>query len=263
MTLNQKIRTLQTVNFLLYLLGIWYVINSEEYHWLGISAIFVFINAVIGSGVTLHRMVSHKSFVTYKPIERFLLFLSLFCTIGSPITFAAYHRFHHAKSDTPLDPHTPFVFDNQGSAKFSYKQALMISLGLWNDTHIPVRVVSDLLKDPYHKFLHHNYFKLIFVSLLILALINPWLIVFCYAIPASHTLFGTQVLIGVVNHRYGYRTYNTNEYSTNNFIAGYLSLGEGWHNNHHNNPSRYNHGEQWWEIDVPAMIIRLIRKHDQ
>jgi stearoyl-CoA desaturase (delta-9 desaturase) len=64
--------------------------------------------------------------------------------------------------------------------------------------------------------------------------------------------------VNSVAHMWGYRNYETDESSRNNLIVGYLSGGEGWHNNHHADPRSARHGHMWWEIDATWLTIRLL-----
>ena len=64
--------------------------------------------------------------------------------------------------------------------------------------------------------------------------------------------------VNSVTHRWGYRNYETNEGSRNNFLIGLLSNGEGWHNNHHAQPRAASHGHYWWELDVTYLTLRLL-----
>ena len=58
----------------------------------------------------------------------------------------------------------------------------------------------------------------------------------------------------------GYRTWATKDKSVNHHLVNLITFGEGWHNNHHNQPSNFIHGENnWWEWDLNAWIIRLIK----
>jgi stearoyl-CoA desaturase (delta-9 desaturase) len=61
-------------------------------------------------------------------------------------------------------------------------------------------------------------------------------------------------------HAYGYRNYETNDNSRNNWIIGLATNGEGWHNNHHADPRSAMHGHQWWELDLTYATIRLLEK---
>jgi fatty-acid desaturase len=64
--------------------------------------------------------------------------------------------------------------------------------------------------------------------------------------------------VNSVTHLWGYRNYETGESSRNNLIIGFLSHGEGWHNNHHADPSSARYGHCWWELDVTWQTIRLL-----
>jgi stearoyl-CoA desaturase (delta-9 desaturase) len=55
------------------------------------------------------------------------------------------------------------------------------------------------------------------------------------------------------------RRHNTPDHSTNNWILAIPTWGESWHNNHHRYPKRSSFGEKWWELDLSAIIIKLIK----
>jgi stearoyl-CoA desaturase (delta-9 desaturase) len=62
----------------------------------------------------------------------------------------------------------------------------------------------------------------------------------------------------VIGHTHGYTNYTINDSSKNSWLANILSLGEGWHNNHHAQPWNHRQGHRWWEIDPPAWVIENI-----
>src|SRR5262249_32797199 len=62
--------------------------------------------------------------------------------------------------------------------------------------------------------------------------------------------------VNSVTHRWGYRSFNTQDDSRNNWLVAIVSNGEGWHNNHHAEPRCAAHGRRWWELDVSYLIIR-------
>ena len=64
--------------------------------------------------------------------------------------------------------------------------------------------------------------------------------------------------VNSVTHLWGYRNYETDEQSRNNFLVGLLSNGEGWHNNHHAYPRSAAHGHFWWEFDVTYLTIKAL-----
>jgi stearoyl-CoA desaturase (delta-9 desaturase) len=250
MNLNTKIRLLQAFNHIVALLAIMYALGAEQYYLLGIAFVSWLVIGPLSSVVTLHRLLTHRSFKTYEWVESVLSVISVISTIGPTISWVGLHRQHHATSDRTGDPHSPYI-----DGKFNLVQAVKVWWGYdWDIPNIPLAYVKDLMKKPVHKFIFNNYFKIIFVFSLILLLINPLLWLFIYVVPASITVH----LIGVVNvlgHHHGYRTYETKDASTNSWIANLVSLGDGWHNNHHaGKPNTH-----WWEWDLMAQFIKLIR----
>jgi stearoyl-CoA desaturase (delta-9 desaturase) len=65
-------------------------------------------------------------------------------------------------------------------------------------------------------------------------------------------------MVNSVCHLWGYRNYSTTDRSRNNWLVAILTLGEGWHNNHHANPRNVRHGQKWWEIDPTYLAIRVL-----
>jgi stearoyl-CoA desaturase (delta-9 desaturase) len=65
-------------------------------------------------------------------------------------------------------------------------------------------------------------------------------------------------LVNSATHLWGYRSYATRDRSTNLWWVALLTLGEGWHNNHHAFPRSACHGLRWWELDVTYGLIRLL-----
>ena len=65
--------------------------------------------------------------------------------------------------------------------------------------------------------------------------------------------------INSLAHRFGSRRYATTDQSRNNFWLALLTLGEGWHNNHHQYPSSARQGFRWWEIDITYYLLRALQ----
>jgi fatty-acid desaturase len=255
MNLNNKVRLLQTFNHLATIPAIVYAIYTQQHYLFAIAFISWLIIGPISSVITLHRLLTHRSFKTYEWLEKVLSYISVISTVGPTISWVALHRQHHATSDREGDPHSPYI-----NGKFNFVQAVKVWLGYdWQIPNIPIGYVKDLIKDKTHKFIFQNYFKIIFAFSLIIILYDPVLWLFVYVVPASMTVH----LIGVVNvfgHRHGYRTYDTRDQSTNSWIANIVSLGDGWHNNHHAKSGNSHSGEKWWEWDLMGRLIQLIKR---
>lgn len=254
MTLNTKVRLLQAFNHVVAIFAVIFAVYTAQYYLFALALAVWFVIGPVSSVITLHRLLTHRSFKTYPWLEKVLSYVSVISTVGPTISWVALHRQHHTCADKEGDPHSPYV-DNE----FNNTQAAKVWLGYdWKVPNIPVRYVKDLLRSPTHKFIFNNYFKIIFAYAAVLLAIDPVLFLFAYVVPASLTVH----LIGVVNvfgHRHGYRTHESNDKSTNSWIANAVSLGDGWHNNHHNNPRNYHAGEKWWEWDLMGTIIKGIK----
>jgi stearoyl-CoA desaturase (delta-9 desaturase) len=164
------------------------------------------------------------------------------------LAWVATHRQHHRATDRHGDPHSPYLI-----GKFR------AWIGLWSVTKLDLRLVRDIRSDNFQRNLHKNYATIILIYCVILALIDPWLIIFAYSIPACLCLHSTSGII-VIAHIHGYRSHNTTDQSRNSWIANIMTLGEGWHNNHHAKPYEWSNWEKWWEWDLPSLVIRLIKK---
>jgi stearoyl-CoA desaturase (delta-9 desaturase) len=254
MNLNLKIRLLQIVGHISSIGAIYYVTQTEQYHLLLIAVAVWFAVGPISQVLTLHRLLTHRSFKVSKWMEGLLSLISVISTVGPTMSWVSTHRTHHANSDADGDPHSPNI-----NRKYSMLRGLQVWVGYdWKMNKVTPFLVKDLIRHPIHKFIFDNYFKIIFAYLLLLIAIDPVLVLFAYALPMSCTVF----LVGTVNvlgHVHGYRTYETRDCSTNSWVANILSMGDGWHNNHHANPQNYRAGEKWWEWDLMARIINLIR----
>lgn len=248
-THNQQVRGLQVFNHLLMLAGITYAVYTDQYHYLLISLLMYWFTGVFGINIGMHRLLAHRSFKTYNWIEKFVSYVAVITTVGSPLAWTAIHRQHHRICEKPGDPHSPYLLGN-----------FRAWFGIWNYVRLDLKLVRDMRTNTFQKFLHKNYLQIILVYCLVLALINPWLIVFVYAIPACLCLHSTSAII-VIAHRHGYKTYDLkHDQSRNSWIANLITLGEGWHNNHHAKPYAWSNWEKWWEWDLPAVIIWIIKK---
>lgn len=253
MNLNTNVRLLQTANYLFSIVALCYLFITQEYYWIYFTMISWFIIGHVSTIITLHRLLTHRSFKTFKWLENLLSFITVYSTVGPTISWVALHRMHHHHSDKDNDPHSPYV-----NGEFNVNQAWKVFIGYdWKIPNIPVKYIRDLMRDPIHRFIFENYFKIIIITLIILLAINPLLVLFLYCLPATLTV----MVIGIVNtlgHSHGYRNHDTTDNSTNSWIASIISLGEGWHNNHHARPSNHYIGEKWYEIDLMGLIIKLI-----
>lgn len=199
-----------------------------------------------------HRLFSHSSFRTSRWFRFLLGFLAQSSAQAGVIWWAAKHREHHRHSDTDLDPHSPVV------------HGFWISHVGWIfhrrlDRPDPA-LVPDLLRYPELVWLDRNQY----VPVVALAL-------FCYWVDGWTGFFvgfcGSTVLtwhgtfaINSLAHVHGSQRYLTGDASRNNFWLALLTLGEGWHNNHHWYPASARQGFRWWEIDPTYYALRVLER---
>ena len=180
------------------------------------------------------------------------------------ITWVGIHRLHHQETDRKFDPHSPNV-------------SLLWAHFLWTFFPHPFvttyqereKYTKDLLQFPEIIWLEHNFLaiNLVFLALLFLSgfLVNGWCgalawfsCIGCLRICITwHLTF----IVNAVNHRWGYRNYETPDNSRNNILISILVFfGEGWHNNHHAEPKSARHGHRWFEFDLAYLLICLLQK---
>jgi stearoyl-CoA desaturase (delta-9 desaturase) len=64
--------------------------------------------------------------------------------------------------------------------------------------------------------------------------------------------------INSIMHKFGNQRYETNDESKNSLWLALLTLGEGWHNNHHYYEVASKQGFFWWEIDITWYILKVL-----
>jgi len=245
---NHAVRSLQVLNHILFAIGLWYVFATASYFLLLVALFTYWTIGILGINVGLHRLLSHRSFKTNPIIEKVLSVIGVLTTVGSPLAWVAVHRHHHRAADRPNDVHSPY--------QLGWWRAWF---GFWNYDGIEMKLVRDMRRDAFQKNCHKYYFHIIAVYCIILALINPWLIIFAYCIPASLCLHSSSAII-VIAHIHGYVNHELkHDQAKNSWIANLITMGEGWHNNHHAKPYAWSNWENWWEWDIPSLVIRVIK----
>ena len=222
-------------------------ILHSEWSWLLLSLFGWIIFIKVGGEIGLHRYLAHQSFITGRWRRRLLVTLGIFTGFASPIAWVGVHRKHHAKSDTEEDPH-------------GCQSAWRVWSTFWKPFKIERKyygkhILNLLREDKWILNIHHHYFKIYFITYLLIALIDWRIAAFLISVPSVYA-FHCAGVGNVLCHRYGYRVYDTNDLSTNNTLMNILTMGCGLHNSHHAKPDAYDHRTYKWEIDIHAWIIK-------
>ena len=225
----------------------------SNFSWAAVG-LAVFLHWVTGGlGITLgfHRLVTHRSFQTPKWLEYFLIGCGTLACQGGPCEWIGMHRIHHLHSDQTVDPHD----SNQG---FWWSHLGWLLHHAPAEPEIP-RFIKDIADDPVYQFFQ-KYFLLMQVALAaLLFLLGGWSFVFWGVFVRLVVVYHCTWLVNSATHKFGYRTYESGDRSTNCWWVALIVYGEGWHNNHHAFQYSARHGMQWWEIDVTWMTIQLLQ----
>jgi fatty-acid desaturase len=234
------------------LLGLFYALDNL------LTLFFLwFVIGVVGNGVAAHRYFAHGQFKTWKPVRWGLALLTTLGGIGPISYWTIQHKAHHLFSDTELDPHSP-KHKNIWQVFYSWT----FPQGQNQQEYLKHRWAKVLaarqMRDPMFRFFHNHHYTIIYLFCLLLFVIDPVLpLIYCLAYAIDFFKLG---LINFVCHNYGYKNFIGNDSSTNNLWLGWLTLGFGWHNNHHANPGKLVLQEKWWEIDIEGYIGKLLSK---
>ena len=210
-----------------------------------------------------HRYFSHRTFKTSRVGQFIFGLIGASAVQRGPIWWAAHHRHHHVHSDEPEDVHSPvqhgFLWSHMGW--FMSRKHFEADLSR----------VKDLTKYPELRFLDR--FDVFVPSALGTAIFSLGMVLKHHA-PSLHTS-GWQLLvwgffvstvavyhgtytINSLSHRFGRQRYNTGDDSRNNPWLALITLGEGWHNNHHHYPASVRQGFYWWEFDITFYLLKLM-----
>jgi stearoyl-CoA desaturase (Delta-9 desaturase) len=227
----------------------------------------MYVVTALGVTVGFHRMLTHRSFMTYKPVEYLLAIAGSMAVQGPVIDWVADHRKHHAHADVEGDPHSPHVGGGTGLR------------GLWH-AHVGWlfetngqadrrKYAPDLMDDRGMRMLNREF---------------PWLVGLSLLVPFAAGLVVTGTVVGGLTgllwgglvrvffvhhitwsinsicHFHGVRRFATEDRSTNVWWLSLASLGESWHHNHHAFPRSAFHGLRRWELDPSGLVIRAMRR---
>lgn len=257
---------------LLALLAFWPWLFSWTGAVLAVSGLYIF--GTLGINLCYHRLLTHRGFTCPLWLEHTFALLGVCCLQDTPARWVAIHRMHHQYSDEQPDPHSPLVTFFWGHMGWIFVENREINSMLNYD-----RYARDILKDPFY-FAMERKLAWVWINLAQAALF--YLVGFAIGWASTGQAmggvqFGLSLLVwGVllrtvlvwhitwsVNslaHVWGYRNYETDENSRNNWFVALVSNGEGWHNNHHADQKSAAHGHRWWEFDVTYLTIWALEK---
>jgi stearoyl-CoA desaturase (delta-9 desaturase) len=206
--------------------------------------------------IYLHRHQTHRALELHPSISHAFRFWLWLTTGMVTREWVAVHRKHHARCETPQDPHSP--------------QVLGIARVLWGGVFLYVRESRDReMVERYGRGTPNDwietrlYSRCPYCGLVTMGFAD----VLAFGVGGGALIFAIQMVwipfwaAGVINgigHYWGYRNYPVEDASTNLFPIGVLIGGEEFHNNHHAHPTSAKLSSAWYEFDIGWMYIRLL-----
>ncbi len=208
-----------------------------------------------------HRYFSHRTFSTSRPLQFLFALLGSTAVQRGPIWWASHHRAHHKHADAEGDVHSP----SRDGFWWSHVGWILCR----GNFRPRLDLVRDLTRFPELRFLDR--FDVIVPLLSIPALYGLGELLaalgfathgfqilvwgFCVStVVTYHITFS----INSIAHRFGSRVYDTQDESRNNWLLSLVTLGEGWHNNHHRYQASVRQGFRWWQVDVSYYLLRTM-----
>jgi len=198
-----------------------------------------------------HRYFSHRSYRLSRPAQLVIALGGVTAAQKGPLWWASHHRRHHRHADTPRDVHSPrrgLWWSHVGwILSRRYKQAERA-------------IVADLAAFPELEMVDRLHW------------IGPWALgALCYLVAgwggvaigfglSTVLLWHGTFAVNSLAHRIGRRRYATPDDSRNSWLIALVTLGEGWHNNHHHYPPSARQGFRRWEIDVTYYVLAALQR---
>lgn len=196
-----------------------------------------------------HRYFAHRGYKMGRVMQFLMAFGGGTSAQKGALWWASHHRWHHRFSDTDRDPHN-------SKRGFWWSHVQWILCDKYNET--PYDTIRDFAAYPELVWL--NKYHLVPPVLLGVAVwwFGSWSALFCGFFFSTILLYHGTFSINSLTHKWGKARYKTNETSKNSLVLALVTLGEGWHNNHHYWASTANQGFFWWEIDISYYVIRAL-----
>jgi stearoyl-CoA desaturase (Delta-9 desaturase) len=258
-----RVEWVRTIPFIILHLGCLGVIwTGASWFAVGAAAFLYFARMFAITGF-YHRYFSHRTFSTSRAWQFVLALWGGICVQRGALWWAYTHRHHHQHSDEEHDKHSP----RQHGFLWSHIGWITSSKNFPTD----YRRVKDLAKFPELVFLNRFDilvpllfgFGLFFLGKSLQTHFPQWhtggwqLLVWGFFISTTALFHGT-ACINSMAHVFGRKRYATGDDSRNSLLLALITLGEGWHNNHHQYMGTVRQGFYWWEIDITYYLLRLM-----
>lgn len=228
-----------------------------HWYWVGLAVAFYYIR-MFGVTAGYHRYFSHRSYKLHRVTQFLMAFLAESSAQKGVLWWASHHRVHHATSDTPADIHSPI------QKGFWWAHVGWVLSGQYDE--YDEALIRDFAKFPELRWISEH-FLVPPVTLGVAMFVGGFLyggwiaawsaLVWGFFISTVACWHGTYT-INSLSHVWGGRRFPTTDDSRNNFVLALITMGEGWHNNHHYRMYTTRQGLRWWEIDMTYYLLKLM-----
>lgn len=208
-----------------------------------------YIVRMFGLTGVYHRYFAHRAYKTSRWFQFVLAVIGCAAMQKGPLWWAGHHRHHHKHSDQEDDPHSPIV------RTVWWAHVGWVISGQYQNAP----PMKDFEKYPELRLLDTflTWVPGLSVAVLCYALAG-WSGVVWGFLVGTVLLYHATFLVNSACHLFGTRRYQTTDQSKNCWWAALLTMGEGWHNNHHHYQSCARQGFKWWELDMSYYILRML-----
>ena len=232
------------------------VFDLPWWGYVGVALVLTHVT-IVAVTIFLHRHQAHRALDLHPALSHFFRFWLWFTTGMVTREWAAVHRKHHAKCDTPEDPHSPQVYG--------------INRVLWGGVFLYVKATRDpqtlqrygagtpddwLERNLYSKFQTLGIVLMGTIDVVLFGIVPGGLILLAQI---AWIPFWAAGVINGVGHYWGYRNWATPDWSTNIVPWGIVIGGEELHNNHHAYPTSAKLSNKPYEIDIGWLYIRVFQ----
>lgn len=229
------------------LVGVFVVDFRWEYIALCVGMYYL---RMFGITAGYHRYFAHRSYKTNRVFQFVLALIGTMAAQKGVLWWAAHHRDHHKYSDTPRDLHSP---TQRG---FWWAHLGWILSDAYNDADLSR--IKDFAQYPEIRWLNKHWLVPPFALAILIFLVGGWGALMWGFFLSTVLLWHGTFFINSLAHVFGSRRYETTDTSRNSMLLALITLGEGWHNNHHCYQSSANQGFFWWEIDGSYYTLKVL-----
>lgn len=248
-TPTHKVHLTRSIPFvvihILAIVGVFFV--PFAWKWVGLCVAMYYLRMFAITG-GYHRYFSHRTYKTSRTFQFLIALLAQSSAQKGAMWWAANHRHHHKFSDAKEDIHSPL----QDGFFWSHVGWILCR----DNDRTQWELIQDFKKFPELVLLDkYPHIPSVGLALITLALGGAPALMWGFFLSTVLLWHGT-FTINSLSHVYGTRRYTTTDTSRNNFWLSLLTMGEGWHNNHHTYQSSVKQGFFWYEVDFTYYILK-------